>query len=51
MPHHKRRGKPVELALGENEVSKEFAEELADGGERNVAIEKQQGKSRKKESK
>ena len=42
MPHNKKRGKPLELVLGENEVSHEFAEELSDSGERNIAIEKQQ---------
>ncbi|OLO25637.1 hypothetical protein BTR23_24360 [Alkalihalophilus pseudofirmus] len=41
MPHKKHRGKPLKLALSENEVSHEFAEELADSGERNIAVEKQ----------
>ena len=48
MPHRKKRGRPLELVLGNNEVSQEFAEELADGGERNVVIEKQQKKGIKK---
>ncbi|WP_247747316.1 hypothetical protein [Alkalihalobacillus sp. BA299] len=45
MPHKKHRGQPLDLALSENEVSQEFAEELADGGERNIAVEKQKNRN------
>ncbi|MBU8907894.1 hypothetical protein [Desertibacillus haloalkaliphilus] len=48
MPHRKNRAKTVDLAVSENEVSQEFAEELADGGERDVLIKKQQKNNQKR---
>lgn len=48
MPHNKNRGKPLDLVLDEKEVSHGFAEELADGGERDIAIKKQQKRENKK---
>ncbi|MDE5414481.1 MULTISPECIES: hypothetical protein [Alkalihalobacterium] len=42
MPHRKHRGRPLDLVLSDDVVDHEFAEELADGGERNIAVENQQ---------
>ncbi|WP_216829647.1 hypothetical protein [Alkalihalobacterium elongatum] len=45
MPHRKHRGRPLDLVLSDDVVDHEFAEELADGGERNIAVEKQKNRN------
>ncbi|WP_170885554.1 hypothetical protein [Bacillus alkalicellulosilyticus] len=51
MPHHKHRGEPLDLVLGSDEVSQEFASELTSDHGQKVKVAKPKKSKNKKNHK